>query len=103
MNRLLVTQSCLTLCNPMNCLPDTSVCSISQQKYWSGLPFPSPGDLLDPGNEPGSPDQQADSVLSEPPGDAITVKIYSFHFERSREFLLWHSFLVYLYCYQCLW
>ena len=27
----------------------------SRQEYWSGLPFPSPGDLLDPGIEPGSP------------------------------------------------
>ena len=40
----------------------------SRQEYWSGLPFPSPGDLLDPGIEPGSPTLQADSLLSEPPG-----------------------------------
>ena len=40
----------------------------SRQEYWSGLPFPSPGDLLDPGIEPGSPALQADSLLSEPPG-----------------------------------
>ena len=40
----------------------------SRQEYWSGLPFPSPGDLPDPGIEPGSPTLQADALLSEPPG-----------------------------------
>ena len=39
----------------------------SRQEYWSGLPFPSPGDLLDPGIEPGSLALQADSLPSEPP------------------------------------
>ena len=40
----------------------------SRQEYWSGLPFPSPGDLLNPGIEPGSPALQADALPSEPPG-----------------------------------
>ena len=40
----------------------------SRQEYWSGLPFPSPGDLPNPGIEPGSPALQADALLSEPPG-----------------------------------
>ena len=40
----------------------------SRQEYWSGLPFPSPGDLPDPGIEPTFPALQADSLLSEPPG-----------------------------------
>ena len=40
----------------------------SRQEYWSGLPLPSPGDLPNPGIEPGSPALQADSLLSEPPG-----------------------------------
>ena len=39
-----------------------------RQEYWSGLPFPSPGDLLDPGFGPWSPVLQADSLPSEPPG-----------------------------------
>ena len=39
----------------------------SRQEYWSGLPFPSPGDLPDPGIEPGSPALQADSFSLEPP------------------------------------
>ena len=40
----------------------------SRQEYWSGLPFPSPGDLSDPGIEPKSPALQADTLPSEPPG-----------------------------------
>ena len=40
----------------------------SSQEYWSGLPFPSPGDLPNPGIEPGSPTLQADALPSEPPG-----------------------------------
>ena len=40
----------------------------SRQEYWSGLPFPSPGDLPNPGIEPGSPALQTDALLSEPPG-----------------------------------
>ena len=42
--------------------------SFSRQEYWRGLPFPSSGDLPDPGIEPGSPAFQADSLLSESPG-----------------------------------
>ena len=38
------------------------------QEYWSGLPFPSPGDLPDPGVELASPALQADSLPPEPPG-----------------------------------
>ena len=40
----------------------------SRQEYRSGLPFPSPGDLPNPGIEPGSPALQADTLSSEPPG-----------------------------------
>ena len=39
----------------------------SRQEYWSALPFPSPGDLRDPGIKPRSPALQADALLSEPP------------------------------------
>ena len=39
----------------------------SRQEFWSGLPFPSPGDLPYPGTEPMSPALQADSLSSEPP------------------------------------
>ena len=40
----------------------------SRQEYWSGYPFPSPGDLPNPGIEPGLPYWEADSLPSEPPG-----------------------------------
>ena len=40
----------------------------SKQEYWSGLPFPSPGDLPNPGIEPRSPALQAEALTSEPPG-----------------------------------
>ena len=43
----------------------------SRQEYWSGLPFPSPGDLPDLGIEPGSPALEADALTSEPPGKNI--------------------------------
>ena len=43
----------------------------SRQEYWSGLPFPSAGDLPDPGIEPQSPALQAGSLLSEPPGKPL--------------------------------
>ena len=39
-----------------------------RQEYWSGFPFPSPGDLPDPGIKPRSPTLQADALPSEPPG-----------------------------------
>ena len=44
----------------------------SRQEYWSGWPFPSPGDLLDPRIEPGSPALQADSLLTEPSGKPLS-------------------------------
>ena len=62
-------QSYLTLCDAMDCsLPDSSVHGIFRQQYWSVLSFPSPGDLPDPGIEPGSPTLQTDALHSEPPG-----------------------------------
>ena len=41
----------------------------SRQEYWNGLPFPSPGDLPDPGTEPWPPTLREVSLLSESPGD----------------------------------
>ena len=53
----------------MDCsLPGSSSIEFSRQEYWSGLPFPSPGDLPNPGIKPGSPALQADALPSEPPG-----------------------------------
>ena len=53
---------------PWLSLPGSSVHGFSRQEYWSGLPFPSPGDLPNPGIELTSPTLQADALPSEPPG-----------------------------------
>ena len=42
---------------------------VSRQEYWSGLPFPPQGDLSNPGIECGSPALQADSLMSNQPGE----------------------------------
>ena len=46
---------------------DSPFTGFSRQEYWGGLPFPSPGDLPNPGIEPGSPALQADALPAEPP------------------------------------
>ena len=49
-NGRLVAQLCLILCNRMDCRPPgSSFHGFPRQEYWSGLPFPSPGSLIDPG------------------------------------------------------
>ena len=69
---MLADRSCLTLCHPMDCSPPgSSVTEFSRQEYWSGWPFPSPGDLPDLGIEPRSPTLQADLLPSEPPGKPV--------------------------------
>ena len=54
---MLLTQSCPTLCDPMGYIAHQAPLSVgfSRQEYWSGCPFPSPGDLPDPGIIPRSP------------------------------------------------
>ena len=56
-----VADSCQCMAKPIQC------CKVKKKKkkkeYWSGLPFPSPGDLLDPVTEPTSPALAADSLL----------------------------------------
>ena len=54
---VLVTESCLTLCNPIDYIACQAPLSMEfpRQEYWNGLPFPSPGDLPNPGIEPTSP------------------------------------------------
>ena len=58
-----------------------------RREYWSGLPFPDPGDLPIPGMEPGSPALQADSLSSEPPGKSMKVQ-YAFKMEISGAYQL---------------
>ena len=64
--KVLVAQSCLTLCDPMDCSPPgSSVMEFSRQEYCSGLPFSSLEDLPDSGIEsmfPASPALQTDSL-----------------------------------------
>ena len=63
----LITKLCPTFVTPRDYIACESSLSMefSKQEYWSGLPFPSPGDLPDPRIEPESPALQADSLLTE--------------------------------------
>ena len=71
----LVAKSCLTLVTPWTvaCQAPRSM-GFSRQEYWSGLPFPSPGDLPDPGIEPASPALQADSYQLSYEGSPRTLE-----------------------------
>ena len=62
----LVTKLCPTLVPPWTVACHTLLSmGFSRQEYWTGLLFPSPEDLPDPGIEPGSPAPQADALLTE--------------------------------------
>ena len=66
---------CPTLCDPIDCSPpDFSVHRIFQAGVLDQVPFPSPGDLPDPGIEPVSPALEADALTSEPPGKLTRVR-----------------------------
>ena len=56
----------------------------SRQEYWSGLPFPFPGDLPNPGIKPGSPTLQADSLPSESPGTKRKTNIRYYLYVESK-------------------
>ena len=74
----LITKSCSTLATPWTVAHQAPPSmGFSRQEYWSGLPFPSPGNLPDPGIEPRSPTLQADALTSEPPGKG---KVNTIHF-----------------------
>ena len=63
---VLVAKSCLTLATSWTVTHQAPLfMGFSRQEYWSVLPFHSPGDLSDPGIEPGSPALQADDLLTE--------------------------------------
>ena len=62
-----------------------------RQEYWSGLPFPSPGDLPNPGIKPGSPVLQGDTLPSEPPGTGPNVELSLMHFCASSLKLQWEG------------
>ena len=63
--KILVTQLCLTLYNPVKTVAHQAPLSLefSRQEYWSGLPFSSSENFPDPGIEPMAPPLQADSLL----------------------------------------
>ena len=70
----LVPKSCPTLATPWTVACQTPLSmGFSRQEYWNGLPFPSLGDLPDPGIEPGSLALQADCLLTELQGKPISV------------------------------
>ena len=93
-----VAQSCPTLCNPVDCSPPGSAVheaplsmGFSRQEYWSGLPFPSPRDLPDPGIKPRSPALQADALTSEPPGKPTSYSIITYTFGSTLSFYIWRK------------
>ena len=71
---MLVAQLCSNLCNPLECSPLGSFSTgFLSQEYWSGLPFPSQGDLPDPGIELASPALAGRFFTTEPPGKPSLV------------------------------
>ena len=70
--------------------PWTATCQASlsmgfpREEYWSGLPFPSSGNLPDPGIKPRSPTLQADPLPSEPPGKSWVIEV---SYEIKKEYL----------------
>ena len=64
----------------------------SRQEYWSSLPFPSPGDLPDPGIKPRSPALQADTLPSEPTGKLIVVISHQLKHDLFYTSLIWYIF-----------
>ena len=75
----LVTQSCSTLCNPVDCSPPGSSVhgDFPGNNNWSGFPCPPPGDLSNPGIKPRSPALQADSLWSEPSEKPIHTQVHA--------------------------
>ena len=83
-DKLFVAQLCPTLWDPMDpSLPGSSVLEFSRQEYWSGLPFPSPGDLPDPRIKP--------ETLTSP---ALIFMIFSGYVHRSGIARSYGNFLV---------
>ena len=89
--------SCIQLfCDPVDCrLPDSSVLAISQAKHWSGLPFPSPGDLADPGIKHTSPAFAGKFFTTELPSKPVCVCMQLFF--RRTNFLVMKKWKVFVY------
>ena len=75
------TQSCLTFWNLWTVAQQARLSmEFFQQEYWSGLPFPPPGDLPDPGIEPKSPALAGGFFTAEPPGKPFLKLLFYFNF-----------------------
>ena len=76
----LVAKSCQTLCDPWTVAHQAPLSlGLPRQEYWSGLPFPSPGDLPNSGIEPTSPALAGRSFTAEPagkPGQVYACLVY---------------------------
>ena len=72
----LVTKSCLSLVTPWTVVHQASLyMGFFSQEYWSGLPFPSPGDLSDPGIKTQSPALAGGFFITEPPGRPTVFRV----------------------------
>ena len=70
-----------------------------RQEYWTGLPFPSPGDLPNPGIKLGSPALQADSLLNEPPRKPKTSNLFVALVEINTNIYIYICIYIYIYIY----
>ena len=96
----LVAKSYPTLLQPMKCiLPGSSVHGIFRQEYWSGLPFPSPGDLPDRGIGPVSPALAGGFFTTKPPEKPHELSDLSFYCTIHNESILSKKFAVNKYVY----
>ena len=98
-NKLVVTKSACVLRHSVlsdslqlmdYSLPGSSAMAFSRQEYWSGLPFPSPGHLPEPGIEPASPALAAGCFITAPPGkpkggDRVCVCVANYRLDRGME------------------
>ena len=90
-----VVQSCPTLVTPWTVAHQAPPSmGFSRQEYWSGLPFPSPGDLPNPGIEPRSLTLQVDALTSEPPGKPVAKlsHVYLVHYPSTKPTIVWSIF-----------
>ena len=90
--KVLVAQSYTTLCDPLIVAHQAP---LSMQEYWSGLSFPSAGDLPNPGIEPRSPALQAYSLPSEPLGKSVYVCMFVFCLQVYTYLITLNSVLLY--------
>ena len=89
--KVLVAQLSPTLFNSLDCSPPGSV-GFPRQEFWGGLPFPSPGNLLNPGIKPRSPALQAASLPLTPRDSLLNTLQSGFHHHCSTKIVLVNIF-----------